>query len=203
MDHRHSQQFKVWVTALQGLAWVAIASLAFSAVSTLLFGVLGLAPSNPDWHLVPLLGGVLALAGAAVGIQTLKPSKTYLMGIVSGLTSGAIFGFYHAGQWSQNISWAVGGAILGGLLGGALAEWAYRPQPGPGQYFLGVAIAIVSAFCAYGTAFGLGAWALMALSTQHWGLAILLTLPAGLYLWLTQRALTWIYRQWRKGWQQA
>ncbi|PZD73922.1 hypothetical protein C1752_01642 [Acaryochloris thomasi RCC1774] len=203
MNHRHSRQLKVWFTALQGLGLVAIASLTFSIISTILFGLLGLAPSHPDWHLVPLSGGVLALAGIAVGIQTLKPSKTYLMGIVSGLASGAILGFYHAGQLSQEISWAVGGAILGGLLGGALAEWAYRPQPGLGQYFFGVAIAIVSTLCAYGTAFGFGAWTLMAVSTQHWGLAFLLTLPTGLYLWLTQRSLRWIYRQCRKGWEQS
>ncbi|MEO0373950.1 MAG: hypothetical protein AAF329_04855 [Cyanobacteria bacterium P01_A01_bin.17] len=203
MNHSRSRRFNVWVKALQGLGLVAIAFLTFSGISTLLFGILGLAPSNPNWHLVPLLGGVLALAGAAVGIQTLKPAQTYLMGIVSGLTSGTILGLYSAGQLSQDISWAVGGAIFGGLLGGVLAEWAYRPQPGLGRPFIGVAIAIVSTLCAYGTAFGFGAWTLMAVSTQHWELAFLLTLPTGLYLWLTQRSLRWIYRQCRKGWQQS
>ena len=37
-----------------------------------------------------------------------------------------------------------------------------------------------------------------ALGTARWGLAIPLAMATGLYLWLTQRVLVWVYRQWRK-----
>lgn len=201
MNHLQSQRLKVLWLVLQGVGLLAIATSTFSIISSLLFGVLGLAPSSPDWHLALLVAFVFSLAGAAVGIQTFKTPYFRQMGIISGITTGAILGFYNAGQFNQEAALAIGGAIVGSLLGGVLAVWTYRPQPGRAQHLIGVAIAIVSTFCAYGAAFGLGAWTLMALSTYHWGLALVLALPTGLYLWLTQRSLTWTYRQWRQGWR--
>ncbi len=199
MNHRQSPQRKVLWIVLQTVGLLVIAISTFSIISTLLFGVLGLAPSSPDWHLAVLVAFIFSVAGAAVGVQTFKTPYFRLMGIISGVTTGAILGFYNAGRVNQEIPWAIGGAILGSIAGGVLAGWTYRPQPGRGQQFIGVAIAIVSTFCAYGAAFGLGAWTLMALSTQHWGLALVFALPTGFYLWLTQRSLVWTYRQWRRG----
>jgi hypothetical protein len=199
MHHCDSRRLKAWFTLLQGLGLVAIASPIFSIISAVLFGILGLAPSSPEWPLASLSGGILALAGAAVGTQTLKPTR--LMDMTSGLASGAILGFYYVGQLSEDVLWSIGGGMIGSLVGGALAGWAYQPQQGLRQHSVGLAIAFVSTFCAYGTAFGLGAWAFMAVNTQHWGLAMVFTLPTALYLWLTQRSLTWIYQQWRQGWK--
>ena len=181
----------------RGLGLAAIALFACHTVSILLFAVLGLAPSSPKWLFAPILAIALAIAGAGVGLQTfrLSPRRRWLAGIASGGASGVILGFYSIGQLGgKQMLWAIGGAIAGGVLLGGLAGWA---DGRPGQWFWGLAIASVSVVCAYGAAFGFGAWALAAVSAQRWGLAILFGLVTGLYLWLTRRSLGWIYRQWR------
>ena len=84
----------------------------------------GLAPSSPNWNLALLLGGMLAIAGAAVGLQTfqLSPRLHLLAGMTSGMASGAILGFYSFGQLSGlQMQWAIGGAVAGSLSLGSLA----------------------------------------------------------------------------------
>lgn len=192
MIHRNSKTG--WSTLGQSLGLGAIALFAFHAISTLLFAVLGLAPSSPNWPFVLILAGALAIAGAAAGLQTfmLSPRLHRLMGIASGTASGVILGFFTIGQLSgKQAQWAIGGAIAGGVFLGALAGWA---DGRAGRRFWGRAIASISIVCAYGAAFGLGSWGIAAVSTGRWGLAILLGLLTGLYLWLTKRSLGWIHR---------
>ena len=191
----------------QSLGLGVVAHFAFHVVSVFLFAVLGLAPSSPNWNFVWIVGGTLAIAGSALGLQTFKLSCRlhWLAGIASGAASGAILGFYSSGLLSGRQSqWAIWGALAGSVLLGALAGWANGKSsrysaPGAGQRFCRMAIALASAFCTYGVAFGLGAWVFAAMDAQRWGLGTLLGLLSGLYLWITRRSLEWIYRQWRWG----
>ncbi|NEQ53895.1 MAG: hypothetical protein F6K11_27820 [Leptolyngbya sp. SIO3F4] len=169
----------------------AIALFTFHAISSLVFGVLGLAPSSPQWSLALALSGFLGVAGAATGLHALKPLPISLTGLISGASSVAILGFYSVGQLTnQNPMWAFGGAVGGGLIGAGLGFWAVRKQG-----FWQSAIALCGGLCAYGAAFGFGTWVLAALKVGRWDIAISLGLLTGLYLWFTRRALRWAYRQ--------
>ena len=164
----------------------AIALFTIHAISSLVFSVVHLAPSSPNWGLALTLGSFLAIAGAAVGMQGRAPRR--LTGLVSGGASVALLGFYSAGQLSgQQVDWAIGGAVVGLVTGGGL-----------GVIRTGrVAIALVSSLCSYGAVFGFAAWTLAAVSGKRWGVAIIMGLLTGLYLLFTQRGLRWTYRQWR------
>ncbi|MEO1592516.1 MAG: hypothetical protein AAFU71_14680 [Cyanobacteria bacterium J06632_22] len=190
------------VKTLQGLGLLAMALYTFHGISALLFSVLGLAPSSPTWNLVLLLGGMLAVSGIAISLQTfrLPLGLRQAAGVLSGASSGAVLGFYTLGQLSGQVAlWAFVGAAVGGSLLGSLALWAYgSAQVGAWRRFFGLAIAVSSSLCTYAMAFGIGTWMFAALSTTRWVLAIPLGLATGLYLWLTQRVLVWVYRQWRK-----
>lgn len=227
------------------IPWVCILSvialLSFYAVSTLLLAVLGLSPRTPLWQTVPTLASVLAIAGAAVTVQSfphrLSQPLYRTAGIVSGGASGAVLGFFYGGHWSgQATQWAVIGLVIGSLVLMAIAAVAYgdrhqlspplllnrrvnrqanklsnRPAQdfSPAQDFVMVpspwhggamAIALISGICAYGLAFGLGAWAFAALSTGHVGLSIPLGLLTGLSLWGTRRSWRVIAHYWRSCW---
>lgn len=178
----------------------AVGVLTFHVVSTLLLAVIGLAPSSARWELLLAFAGVLAIAGAAVSLQSYvsKPPYQTWLGIVSGGASGAVLGFFTGGQLGdQQALWAAVGLAIGGTLLAAIAGWAYRERVDTVQPswagFWGGAIALISGLCAYGLAFGLGAWVWMALSVGRVGLAGLLCVPAVFYLWCTRRALTLIY----------
>ena len=187
---------------LQGFWLLAVAVYTLHASITLLFSVLGLAPSSPTWNLALLLAGMLAISGLAVGLQTfrLPLQLRQVAGVISGAAAGAVLGFYTAGQLSgKSALWAFVGAAAGGTVLGSVALWAYgRHKVGAWRRFFGLAIALASSLCTYAMAFGLGAWMFAALGTARWGLAIPLAMATGLYLWLTQRVLVWVYRQWRK-----
>ena len=71
---RYYQNWQV-KTYTAGLA--AIALFTFHAISSLVFSVVGLAPSHPNWGLALTLGGFLSVAGAAAGLQ---PSRLCLSG---------------------------------------------------------------------------------------------------------------------------
>ncbi|MBE9070376.1 hypothetical protein IQ260_27410, partial [Leptolyngbya cf. ectocarpi LEGE 11479] len=90
---RHSRRPKGSQTV--GLA--AIALFTFHAVSSLVFSVIDLAPSSPLWGLTLTLAGFLAVAGAAVGLQSLKILPQWLTGLGSGAASGALLCFYSFG----------------------------------------------------------------------------------------------------------
>ncbi|MEO0394788.1 MAG: hypothetical protein AAF243_02235 [Cyanobacteria bacterium P01_A01_bin.137] len=163
---------------------VAIALFTAHALSSLVFAVLGLAPSSPQWGLALTLGSFLAVAGAAAGLQS------RLARLISGAFSVALLGFYTAGQLTgQQASWAITGAVIGLVVGGGLGFAS-------GSRFWRVAISLISSLCAYGAAFGFGSWALAAIGVQRWGLALGLGLLTGLYLWFTRQALEMAYRQW-------
>jgi len=190
------------IKILNSLGLLTIAAYAFHALSSLLFSVIGLAPSSPAWNLALLLGSILAVSGIAVGLQTF-PLHLWLRqiaGVISGATSGALLGFYALGQFSgQQATWAFVGAAIGGIGGGSLALWAYGSRKvGAWRRFGGLAIAISSSLCSYSMAFGLGTWMFAAINTARWGLSMPLALATVLYLWMTQRALVWVYRQWCK-----
>lgn len=182
-----------WRIVLYTLGLGAISFFSFQAISQLVFSVLGLAPSTPKWYLTLILGGFLAVGGAATGLESLGYGPQRLMRLVSGAASIAVLGFYSVGKLSdQEPKLAVLGAVLGAVVGSGLGFWA-------GRGFFGVAIALVSSLCGYGAAFGFGVWTLIAVSAQKWGLALGLALLTGVYLWLTRRSLGWTYRQWRQG----
>ena len=191
MDRRRTWPLKLYTVGLG-----AIALFTGHAISSLIFSVLGLSPNSPKWGLVIILSSFLALAGAAVGLQSLASLNNRLQrltGLVKGATSISILGFYSVGQLSgQQAPWAITGAVAGLIIGGGLGFWtAHR------QGFEQIAISLISSLCAYGVAFGLSCWTLAAIDVQQWGLAWGLGLLTGFYLWLTQRALRWVYRQWR------
>lgn len=170
---------------------IAIALFTFHAISSLVFGVLGLAPSSPKWGLALTLSGFLAFSGAATGLHAMTPLPPRLTGLISGASSLAILGFYSCGQLSdQDPQWAFIGAIAGGVIGAGLGFWAVRRKG-----FWQSAIALCGSLCAYGAAFGFGTWVLAAITVGRWDIAIGMGLLTGLYLWFTRRALGWAYRQ--------
>ncbi|MEO0870159.1 MAG: hypothetical protein AAFY17_17355 [Cyanobacteria bacterium J06642_11] len=193
MNQKQPLRLHHWQAFLRTLGLIAIALFTFHAVSSLVFSVMDLPPSNPKWSLALILGGFLAAAGAAVGLQSLKVAPPQLTGLVSGATSIGVLLFYSVGQMSgQDPTWAIGGAVAGVILGGSLGLWSGK-RPGWWQ----VAIALASTLCAYGIAFGLGTWTLAALSTDRWLLGLGLGSLTFLYLWFTRRSITWIAGQWK------
>ncbi len=188
-----SRLSRYWQPAVYTLGLIAIALFTFHALSSLVFSVVDLAPGNPKWSLTLTLGGFLAVAGIAVGLQPYQQIPQRLTGLVSGAFSMALLLFYSIGQLSgQQPTWAISGAIVGLIIGGSLGTWSANRRG-----FWQGAIAIMSSLCAYGAAFGLSTWTLAAVKVQRWDLALGLGLLTGLYLWFTQRALRWTYRQWR------
>ena len=190
--------FRNWHVRVYTVGLVAIALFTVHALASLIFDIIGLAPSSPQWGAVLILGGLLALAGTAMGLQSLNSIPQRLTGIISGASSTALLGIYSIGElMGQQASWALVGAAMGAIIGGTLGFWTVRRHG-----FCRVAIALISSLCTYGTAFGLSTWTLAAMTTQHWGLALGLGLVTGFYLWLTQRALKWTYHQWQWGLKQ-
>lgn len=196
-----------WGLSLLGLGLVAL--VAIHAVSTLLFSVLGLSISSPSWPFVPRLAGVLAIATGAITVQSFSYSRQQqcrrlimyrISGLLSGLASGAVLGFFYVGSWKGNhIVWAFGGLAAGSVLLGLLAVLVYGAQDRKEDLvrvtrrtivfrWLGVAIALTSSICAYGFAYGLGAWAWSALHTGRLGLAIVLGGLSLLSLWCVRRS---------------
>ena len=192
------------------IKWVGLAVIALPTVhivSTLLFAVLGLAPSSSRWSLSLTFAGVLAVIGFAIGLQSklvrlqqrskVTDTLQVLVGTVSGVASGALLGFFIGGQLGkQQTLWAVVGLAIGAVGFGSLAMWAYRKQvrnKGRRGFrfasFCCSALSLVGGLCAYGLAFGLGAWAWMAIGTGRIGLAVLLGLLTALYLWCTRQAI--------------
>ena len=170
---------------------VAIALFSFHAISSLVFAVIGLAPSSAKWSLAPLLGGFLTVAGAAIGLHSFKRFPKRLTGSISGASSLAIIGFYSFGQLSdQDPVMAFTGAAVGGVIGAGLGFWSARRSG-----FWPSAIALCASLCAYGAAFGFSTWVFAAITVGRWEIAIPLGILTGLYLWFTRRALALAYRQ--------
>lgn len=183
-----------WQAFLRTTGLIAIALFTFHAVSSLVFSVVDLSPSSPKWELGLTLGGFLATAGIAVGLQSIQVAPPRLTGMVSGATSIGVLLFYSFGQMAdQSLTWAITGAVVGFILGAGLGVWS-GGRPG----FWQVAIAVASTLCAYGMAFGLGTWTLAAISAGRWLLSIGLGSLTCLYLWFTRRSLAWIFHQWRR-----
>lgn len=191
-NREHRLHLQPWQKVLRTIGLVSIALFTFHAVSSLLFSVIDLSPSNPKWTLALTLAGFLTLAATAVGLQSMRIAPPRLTGLVSGAASVGILLFYSFGQMTEkDPTWATVGACTGVVLGGCLGFWSGR-KPG----FWQVAIALASTLCAYAIAFGLGTWTLAALSTGHWLLSIGLGALTFLYLWWTRRSIGWIYDQW-------
>lgn len=175
---------------------VAIALSTFHILSSLVFTILALAPSSPQWSSALRLGGLLIIAGTAVSLNVLKPLKSIprrLTGLINGASSMALFCCYVADQLSkQQAIWAVTSIVIGLILGGSLGFWMAGRRG-----FGWVAVTLVSSLCTYGVAFGLSAWSFKAMTAQRWDIVCSLGFLTGLYLWLTQQALQWTYNQWR------
>lgn len=168
----------------------------FHVNSTLLFAILGVAPSDRNnWPLVVVLLIVWSLSGAAFCLQSLckSPRLFQLLGTVGGFVNGGILGLFIAGQLSQQQArWAMFGLCLGGVLAAVWAAHSYRPRATAGWFGVS-ALSLASGMCAYAIALYLGTWALTALSTQRYALSLGLVGPTLFFLWTTQRAVVFCY----------
>lgn len=181
--------------AAHTLALWAIAIGTIHAITTLLFNVLGLAPSSDNWFAVPLLASFLACGSTAVALQSWVWQQPLhgLLGTASGAAAGAVVGFFLAAELIEQ-NWTVAGLGLcaGAVFVGFIAQVVYRAQP---RYSLWAqAIALVSGLCGYGLAFGLAAWALAAFDTGRLGLAVILGGLSVLYLFSVRRSLVVVGR---------
>jgi len=185
----------------------AITLITLHIISTLLLAVLGLAPGSTRWSLLLTFAGVLAVSGSTIGLQAYLIQQKekgqfnkllyVLAGALSGVASGAVLGFFVGGQLgNQQTIWAGVGLAIGSVCFGSLAMWAYRQRATHsstgGSQFARVCrrmTLLISGLCAYGLAFGLGAWSWMAIGTGRVGLAVLLGLLTALYLWMTRQAI--------------
>ena len=121
--------FRNWHGRVYTVGLVAIALFTIHALASLIFDIIGLAPSSPQWAAVLFLCGFLALAGTAVGLQSLNSSPQRLTGLVSGASSMALLGTYSVRElMGQRASWALVGAGMGLIIGGTLGFWTARRQ---------------------------------------------------------------------------
>ncbi|MGB3787902.1 MAG: hypothetical protein WA949_07825 [Phormidesmis sp.] len=171
---------------------------AFHALSVLMFAVLGLVPSSPNWSKGLILAGVLAIASTTVCLQSLTTQQSLyrLLGTISSIASGAILGVFVSGRISeQQLSWVVVGLTIGGLLFGAVAFWSYGVRKSESRRLVGGAIALINGLCAYTLAFGLGTWFFAALTVNSWILSGILGIATSLSLLATRRSLT-VFVRW-------
>ncbi|MEL6901890.1 MAG: hypothetical protein AAFP07_13120 [Cyanobacteria bacterium J06606_4] len=172
----------------------------FSALSTLLFAVMGLSPSSPTWLYALALGGMLSLAGLFTGLQGLKRFSAWQKRFhtVSGTFSGAVLGLFTFGLLSEEkLGWTVFGLVLGSLALTGLAQWSGGPPRSFWRRFWRCTISLSGTFCNYAVAFGFSVWAWAALAAGELLLLMLMGAIALLYLWLTRLSLSVLTRDLR------
>jgi hypothetical protein len=196
---------------------LAVGAIAAQVVIDLGFGALGQTPGDRSWSYVVALIVTLGISGltAALAVtladrldaatqpwnpfqnvaEQLAPSSPPPLSnsilkfsiranlILSGIASGALAGFYYGGIWSDKDSkMAVAGAILGGVLMGIL-QLCFRRHSA-----MRVAVGSAAAVLAYGCGLFVGAWAIAALTSQHWFVGVSCSLVSLFYFWCTLRS---------------
>lgn len=172
----------------------------FSALSTLLFAVMGLSPSSPNWLQALSLAGMLSVAGLFTGLQGLKRFSAWQRRFhtISGAFSGAVLGLFTFGLLSEEkLGWTVFGLILGSLALSSLAQWSGGLPRSFWRRFWRCTILLSGTFCNYAVAFGFSVWAWAALAAGKLFLLLLMSAIALLYLWLTRLSLSVLTRDLR------
>ncbi len=196
MPSRSKPAFLAKLLLVTGLCFAVL--FAFHALSVLMFAVIGLVPSSPNWSKGLILAGVLAIAAITLCLQSLTARQSLYrsLGTISSAASGAVLGVFVSGRINgQQLSWAVAGLIIGGLLFGAVAFWSYGVRKSESRRLVGGAIALINGLCAYALAFGLGSWFFAALTANSWILASILGIATFLSLLATRRSLS-VFVQW-------
>jgi len=166
------------------------AVLAANAVSQMVFGAIGQTPAEPGWSFVVALGVSLAIAGAESATWGMGRSQIgQWLRCVPAIASGTLLSFFYAGSAADNNSQvAIAAAAIGAIVTAGLARGlAQHLNRTAGR--LAAVSAAVGAVAAYGFAFFVGTSAIAGLSTQRWGLGLVLSLVSAGYLGLCFRAL--------------
>ena len=131
-----------WAIALVPI--LILAGLMIHAVSTLVFGALGILPGAPAWPYVKTLYIVLAIAMLSAGWQTLPWPLVRGTRVALSTAVAALMGFFYAGRVANNDPMvAIAGAIALGLLGLGLG-WRIR------ALWLDASLGALGAIAAYG-----------------------------------------------------
>jgi hypothetical protein len=186
-----SRQQIVRLGAIVGL----VAGIMADLVSQLIFGALGQVPSGSAWGFIVALYISLGMAGGLSGIRSvLKPRSlaSQVAGLLSGISSAALAGFYYAGSLSgKNSMMAIVGAVsLGSLM--AIVLFRYRTA------IVAVIVDTTGAITAYGFAFFIYANGLTWFHIHQIGLGSFMVSLALLYLWLTLNSLVLTYQHIRQ-----
>lgn len=158
---------KTGQTNRQKAIWISTIVLTFiimgHAISHLVFGSLGQTPADKAWNYVIALVFSLAIAGACSSLSTfIRSSRCKRIAIVlSGVTSGALAGFFYAGVAAgKSPQWAIAGAISGSLLSGIVTTAWQRTTST-------VIVTMSGAIAAYGFAFLTGTLSLSLFNLAH------------------------------------
>jgi hypothetical protein len=168
------------------IVMIGVAILGKEVVANLLFGALGKTWEDNSWPFIVLLLGLFAAIGLlSVPIYLPKEisKKIPIRGLV-GVLNGAVLGFYWGGTTSDNdpVRATIAAAVVASLLG-------CLPLVKRLQSLTKIGIATLSIITTYGLSFYLGTWAIAALSTGGWLVAMGLGAITIFYLWLTTQQI--------------
>lgn len=162
--------------------------LMFHAVSSFVFGAVGILPNHPAWLYVLALYVTLGLATLGTGWQSVSMTGERFACILTGITTGALMGFFYGGQWTDNNPQiAIGGATLIGGVGLMVASRRHRALS---RAVLGG----MGAIAAYGFTFLLWAEGSSLVTTGTWGRGLGLMLIALTGIGVTLRSITCSWR---------
>lgn len=143
---------------------VIFALVSANGVSRLAFAALGQTPEQSAWSSVVILHLFAGVAGIGAASRVLLglDSKIGKVGMyLSGLCSGALTGFFYAGNYSGlNVQVAIAGAVAGAVLVAVLSWFVRKPMV--------VLILAMGAVAAYGFAFLIWTVAIACLNTQRY-----------------------------------
>lgn len=167
----------------------------FWVVSTLVFWVLGIAPSSPNWAVLVALIVVLFTAGATIGSQRLDPTVAVgrTRATVSSALSGGLIGFYGAATVSgDRPGWTTAGTLLLATGAGAVSNTAHRDATpvGEGTSLVRLVVLSFASVAGYGAAFVAAAWTIFAIDAGRWLLACGLALASAIALAQPVRIIT-------------
>lgn len=164
---------------------VSFALLMFYAISSMVFGAMGILPGHPAWPYTMVLYAVLAIAATSSGLQTAHRSIARPACFGTGVANGTLIGFFYAGSLTNNNPLiAILGAITLGILG-LLIIWQVQNAL---AYAL---ITILGAISTYGFVWVLWTSASSYLTTGSWGPGFMLAGLSILYLGATLRIVAY------------